>query len=716
MKVWEVDTSSSLNCPREKGDRDMKLHRTTLIKETLLFLLAAIVLTLCYPSKQTKFRYRYTLNQPWRYEEVLVAPYDFVVRKSPEVIQSEKNEIEKNKTLYYSLNSKTYIQQKNKLTEAFNEGKLPEAFLTHSQFMVYLMNKLEEVYEQGVFDEDLAVSMSDSTSIYVIGADNVAKKRSRDELLTPQVALSKILQDLPVGLDSVTVQQAGIKSFITPNIVYDEDKTDQMVEAEKASIEEIIGVVRKGAKIVGQGEEVTEEIYQELEGYRQAHEQMTTSFSERIWRKAGIGLLIFLLLITQLLYLVTFRPEISADLKNMLFIIAQIVFFVGLTYLVVPTAPNAVYVIPFCIVPILIRIFLDSRTAFTTHVLITVLSALVVPDQMLFILLQIAAGRTVVVTLKELTQRGNLIKATSWVFVTMVSVYTAYLLARDGSLNQFYPNILLYFAVNFVCLMFSFMLVYVFERLFGYVSNISLVELADINKPLLQRMSEVAPGTFQHSINVSILSAAACAKIGGDVQLVRSGALYHDIGKMRNPTYFTENQGPVNPHNSLNYDESARIIIRHVTDGVEMAESAHLPQAIIDFIRTHHGLGMTKYFYIKYKNEHPDQVIDESIFHYPGPNPFTREQGVMMLADSVEASSRSLSEITEESLKNHIGKIVDSIVEEGLLRNTPLTFRDIEVVKQVFLEKLRTMHHSRIAYPELNQRSAETADSKATDK
>lgn len=681
----------------------MKLHRATLIKGLVLFFLAAIVLTICYPTEKAKFKYRYTLNQPWRYEEVLVAPYDFVVRKSPEVIQSEKNEIEKNKTLFYSLNVNTYVQQKNKLTEAYNAKKLPAGLQNHGQYMSFLLDQLEEIYTQGVADESFSQSVSDSTVVYVIGANNIAKKRFAKDLLTPQSAYEKVIRSLPNGLDSVTIARAKLKGYISPNIFYDEDKTDQMVEAEKASIEEIIGTVHKGEKIVGQGEEVTDEVYQELEGYRQAHQQISVTSTQHMWLKIGIGLLIFILLFTQYSYLVNFRPNISSDLKNTIFLVAQIVFFVGLTYIVVPLAPNAVYVIPYCIVPIMTRIFMDSRTAFTTHVLITILSALVVADPILFLLIQFAAGRTVVVTLRELTQRGNLIKSTTWVFFSMLAVYTTYLLATDGSLNKFYVNIILYFAANFVFLMFSFMLVYVFERLFGYVSNISLVELADINKPLLQRMSEVAPGTFQHSINVSILSAAACAKIGGDVQLVRSGALYHDIGKMRNPMYFTENQGPTNPHNRLSYDESARIIISHVTDGIEMAEAAHLPQAIIDFIRTHHGLGMTKYFYIKYKNEHPDEIIDESIFHYPGPNPFTKEQGVMMLADAVEASSRSLSEITEETLKAHVSKIVDIIVNEGLLRNTPLTFRDIETTKYIFLEKLRTMHHSRIAYPELNK-------------
>lgn len=694
----------------------MKLHRATLIKGVFLFLLASVILALCYPAKQSKFKYRYTLNQPWRYEEVLIAPYDFVVRKSPELIQSEKNEIEKNKTRYYSLDSKVYIQHKNKLTEAFNAGKLPEQMLSHSQYMSYLLDKLEEIYTQGIAGDKLEATSSSDTVIYIIGADNVAKKRVIHEILTPNTAVGEILHERPAGIDSVVLAQVLLETSIAPNIVYDEDKTDQMVEAQKSSIEEVIGVVKKGEKIVGQGEEVTEEIYQELEGYRQAHELNSASSTEQTWRKVGVGILVFLILLTQYAYLVAFRPKLSADLKNMIFIIGQMVFFVALTYVVVPLAPNAVYVIPFCLVPMLIRIFFDARTAYTTHVIIAVLSALVVPDPMLFMLLQIAAGRTVVVTLKELTQRDNLIKSTTWVFLTMVAVYAAYLLARDGSLHEFYLNILVYFAINFVFLMFSFMLVYVFERMFGYVSNITLIELGDINKPLLQRMSEVAPGTFQHSINVSILASAACGKIGADVQLARTGALYHDIGKMRNPTYFTENQGSVNPHDGLSYDESSRIIIRHVTDGVEMAEAAHLPQAIIDFIRTHHGLGMTKYFFVKYSNENPDKVIDESMFHYPGPNPFTAEQGVMMLADAIEASSRSLSEITEESLRLHIAKIVDSIIEDGLLRNTPLTFRDIEIIKQVFLEKLRTMHHSRISYPELNKKPQETEKTAETPK
>ena len=691
----------------------MRLNKKTYARATLILIVSSLLLALLYPKReQARFKYRYTLNQPWRYEDVVIAPFDFDIRKSADKIQAEKSEIESTMIEYYTLQPQVYIQQKNRLTEAYNNDSLPGELINHSGYMRYLLDELEKIYTVGIIEERTDVQVSDTTQIYVIGTDNVAKSRTGADVLTQQQAYNRLLEDLPEGLDSLVLHQASISSYLTPNLYLDENKTDQMLEARKSAIEEVIGKVSKGEKIVGQGEEVTPEVFQKLESYRQAYEQMSVSKEEVLLQQIGIFLLITLLLTALLLYFVAFRKNVLADTQSLLFIFAFVVFFTGLTYLLVPLAPAVVYIIPYCMIAILVRIFIDSRTAFVTFLMTVLTSALIVPDQLEFIILNIVAGRIATVTLRNLSQRSDLIRTTFYVFITIVVTYIIYSVAMGTSLQDIRYIVLLYFAVNLVFLMFSYSMVYLVERGFGFVSNISLVELADINKPLLRRLSEVAPGTFQHSLNVSILSSAAIAKIGGDVQLIRSGALYHDIGKMRNPIYFTENQASgINPHDNLSYDESARLIIKHVTDGVEMAEKAKLPTQIIDFIRTHHGLGMTKYFYIQYKNSNPDKVIDETVFHYPGPNPSTKEQGVLMLADIVEASSRSLDDLTEEKLVNHVTKTVDGVVASGMLKNTPLTFRNIEIIKQVFIDKLRTMNHSRIKYPELKTTAATTEES-----
>ena len=681
-------------------------HKSVYIKSVAMILVTAFVMSLFYPWSQSKFRYRYSLNQPWRYEDLVIAPFDFDVKKSPDEIQSEKNRVDDSRIDYYVYDDDVFIRQKNNLTRAYGTGKLPREILDHSAYVRYLIDMLDEIYEVGVLDEGSFDILADNKEIYVIGRDNVAKSRDASDVLSPRLAYRKLLRSLPAGLDSATLRKADIRSYIVPNLILDEEKTDQMLEARKAAIDEIIGHVHKGEKIVDQGELVTSEVFQKLEGYRLAFERRGISPNARLMQKGGVFLIIVILLSTIVYYLLSFRKQVFLEHKNLIFLLSIVVFFPVLTYLLIDIFPVAVYIIPYSMVAILVRIFIDSRTAFVAFVATLLLSALVVPDPLEFLLVNIVAARVVIVTLKTLSQRSDLIKTTFFVFLSMVVTSFVYDLSTGVTLGEYNYWKLLYYAANFVFLMFSYAMVYLFEGLFGYVSNIRLVELSDINKPLLRRLSEMAPGTFQHSLNVSILCAAAVDKIGGDIQLVRSGALYHDIGKMRNPGYFTENQsGDVNPHNALSYKESAKIIIKHVTDGVEMARKSKIPEEIIDFIRTHHGLGLTKYFYVKYMNEHPDEVVDESAFRYPGPNPHTVEQGVMMLADSVEASSRSLSEVTEETVFAHVNKIVDGIVSAGMLRNTPLTFRDIEVIKQVFCDKILTMNHSRIKYPEIKSDS-----------
>ncbi|MDY4846877.1 MAG: HDIG domain-containing protein, partial [Parabacteroides sp.] len=362
-----------------------------------------------------------------------------------------------------------------------------------------------------------------------------------------------------------------------------------------------------------------------------------------------------------------------------------------------------IYILPYAIVPIVVRTFFDSRTALFTHLVISIICSLMAPFPHEFLLLQIITGMVVTFSLRELSERSQLIRCAFFIFLSFTVAYLSLNLYQEADFKKINWMMLLYFGINFILCTFSYILVYMLEKAFGYVSSITLVELSNINTATLKRLSETCPGTFQHSLQVSILASEAAARVGADAQLIRTGALYHDIGKMCNPAFFTENQGAVNPHNQLSFDQSAQIIISHVTEGVKMAEKLGLPKAVINFIRTHHGSGKAKYFYNSYKNQYPDRPIDEKLFTYPGPNPFSKETAILMMADSVEAASRSLKEHTEESIKQLVDKIVGSQIADGLLRNAPLTFKDVEEIKGVFVDKLKTMFHTRISYPDLKK-------------
>lgn len=684
----------------------MTLHKSLAIKSGLIFIVAAILVAVTYPNR-VKFMYVYNIGQPWRYKGVLTAPYDFPVYKSDAERVAERDSIERSKLSYYTFDLDVRLTQRNRLTSDFSEGKFPKEVTSRS--VQYALSILDYVYEQGILsNQDYEkVLNSETDDLYLVDELNVAKRRELKDIYTARSAYEYLLKERPKDLSESLLQSINFENYLISNLRLDNQKTEQMHNARLATITDVVGQVQKGERIVGTGDLVTPEIYQELEGYRKAFEETSGSKTESLL--IFVGQLILILLIFGIIYtyLISFRPDLLRQTKNTVFIVLSVSILVILAFFLVPIEPSVSYMIPYSMVAILLRIFFDSRTSSIIHISTVLMASLVMPSPLEFIVIQIIAGRIVLVTLRNLSQRSDLVRTSFFVYFGMVIVYLAFVMAYEGQVSRINWYVPFYMAINFIFLMFTYVLVYVVERIFGYVSNISLVELSDINKPLLRQLSEVAPGTFQHSLNVSILASEAVDEIGGDVRLVRSGALYHDIGKMKNPTYFTENQGSTNPHDRLTYDQSAKIIIRHVSDGIEMAEKAKLPKQVIDFIRTHHGLGLTKYFYIKYKNEHPDEIIDESIFHYPGPNPFTKEQGVLMLADAVEASSRSLKELTEQKIIDHINKIVDGIVEDGYLKDTPLTFRDIETIKFVFNDKLRNMYHSRIDYPELKRNSLE---------
>ncbi|MFA5734893.1 MAG: HDIG domain-containing metalloprotein, partial [Proteiniphilum sp.] len=563
--------------------------------------------------------------------------------------------------------------------------------------------KLQDVYEKGIMrSEDYDRISASVTGGLRIREKNMAASRKIETFYTIRSAYEKVLDDLPQEMDVEMVKAADINDYIRENIIYDAATSEK---AENEFIQQVDisrGMVQQGQRIIDQGEIVNDHTFNILSSLKRVTEERSGSAAKNNGMVLGQLMLILLMFGSFYMYLLFFRPNEYRNRKHVVFMVLLVVIFLLLTAVTVRFELFSVYILPYAIVTILIRTFIDSRTALFASLITVILSSLMVPFPFEFIVIQMSVAMISIFMLKELSERSQLIRSSFFILLTYILVYLGLTLYQEGSIKEANWLMLVYFLINFIFIMFSYTLVYLVEQSFGFISGVSLVELSNINKPLLKELSEKAPGTFQHSLQVSNLGMAAAAKLGANASLIRTGALYHDIGKMMNPAFFTENQTPgMNPHAGLPFEESARIIINHVKDGVKIAQRYNIPQQIIDFIETHHGTSMPKYFYISWKNANPGKEVNEADFRYPGPNPFTREEAIMMMADAVEASSRSLAEYSEESLRTLVDKIIDGQLQDGYFKLAPITFRDIQTVKDVFVEKLQTMYHSRITYPEL---------------
>ena len=464
------------------------------------------------------------------------------------------------------------------------------------------------------------------------------------------------------------------------------------------------GMVLSGQKIIDRGEIVDDYTYRVLNSFEKETQRRSASVTAIPSTIAGQVLFVSILILLFSTYITLFRRDYLDKPRSITMIYTMITLFPVLVSLMMEHNLLSVYVLPFSIAPIFIRVFMDSRTAFIAHVTMVLICAAAVKYQYEFIIVQLVAGLIAIYSLRELSQRAQLFRTALLVTIGSCAIYLALQLMQDNDINDMDNSIYKYFAVNGVLLLFAYPLMLVIEKTFGFISSVTLIELSNTSKDLLRQLSEVAPGTFQHSVMVSNLAAEIANKIGAKAQLVRTGAMYHDIGKMKNPAFFTENQVGVNPLDKMSRIDAAQIVISHVTDGLKLAEKHDLPNVIKDFIKSHHGMGKTKYFYISYKNEHPDEPVDDSLFTYPGPDPFTREQAILMMADTVEAASRSLTEYTEESISGLVNKLIDQQVEEGYFHTCPITFHDIAVAKQVLTERLKAIYHTRTTYPELKKR------------
>ena len=673
----------------------MNTKRSTVLSSSYI-ILAAFIIALFIP-REGKFRYQFNEGKPWRYG-LLTAPSDFPIYKEASEIEAAKDSLRKKFEPYFRFNP----YEENIKMDNWSNSKI--ALVNNgipTSILEYVDKNLQFIYSKGIVStSDLELMKKDNRTRINVLINSFAEARITADLYSVKTAYEEIINNAPAYVDKDVLKSCNINEYLIENLVYDTETSNKILEDEIQSIPLSSGIVQAGERIVDRGEVIDSHTYSVLRSLKTIHETKSGGAQRQNIILIGQFVFIFGIFLCFGLYLVTFNPRVFYKRKDIIFILLCILGASLLTEICVKYSLINVYVLPFAIIPIVIRTFFDSHTALFTHIISIIICSLIALFPYEFLILQILSGIVVIFSLKELSQRSQLFSCSLFVVLSYVLFYLSLVLYQEGDFSKINWEMMLYFGINFFLLMFSYVLIYIFEKIFGYLSPITLIELSNTNNPLLKKLSETAPATFQHSMQVSILASEAGEKIGADTQLIRTGALYHDIGKMNNPAFFIENQKGFNPHEKLSFEQSAQMIISHVTDGIKMAEKAMLPKAIINFIETHHGKGKTKFFYNSFKNTFPDEPINEDAFTYPGPNPNTKETALLMMADSVEAASRSLNEYTDDSIKVLVDRIIDSQIADDLMKNAPLTFRDVEIVKKVFIERLKTIYHTRICYPE----------------
>ena len=661
---------------------------------TALVLATMVIVVWCMPRDNRSY-FHVEQGKPWKYAE-FTAPYDFPIYKSEAVIQEERDSAMRKYEPYYNYQQDVARKMILKFETDYPDGisGLPRNFTT------IIANLLADMYHKGILEQkDYTELRSDTAALIRVVSGKQAVSVSIADLYSPKTAYERLFMDSNLSAHRTILQKCNLNNYIAANLSYDRERSEASKNDLMGGIALASGVVVKGQKIVDRGEIVTEKTYRIIESFKHENELRNEDVKQNQLSLFGHILYVLILMIGFTVYLSLYRLDYFGKARSLTITYALIVIFALLTALFIRNTFIHVYIVPYAMVPIIIRIFMDSRTAFMTHVTMILICAVMLQHPFEFIVIETVAGLAAITSLRELTERSQLFKTAVIVTLACLAVNLALDWIRADALTQIDYNTYNYLLVNGIALLFAYPLLYIIEKAFGFTSDITLVELSNTNSALLRRMSEVAPGTFNHSIQVANLAGEIANKIGAKAQLVRTGALYHDIGKLSNPIYFTENQSGINPHESLSDIDSAQIIISHVTEGLRMADKYNLPKVIRDFISTHHGQGKAKYFYVHYHNEHPDEPVDDLLFTYPGPNPFTREQACLMMADTVEAASRSLPDYTEQSIRDLVERLIDTQVAEGYFRECPITFRDIQYAKTVLIEKLKTIYHTRISYP-----------------
>ena len=674
-------------------------HQRRKIFSRIMLVVISVVIIVCFIPRNEGPQFRYDVGKPWMYGS-LIAKFDFPIYKTDEAIKEERDSMMHDFEPYYNFNPEVESKQLTKFFEDFQDGMpgMPKNFTS------LVADKLHNLYQQGIMSPTEYSSMAKDTSKLVrLVEGKVATSVKVSDVMSTMGAYEQIFQDWQLAPHRAVLQRCNLNEYIEPNMIYDKERSEAERNDLLGQIPLASGMVLSGQKIIDRGEIVDDYTYRVLSSFEKETQRRSASTRAVPSTIAGQVIFVSLFIILFTMYLGLFRKDYFNKPRSIAMLYTMITVFPILVSLMIEHNVFSVYVLPFAIAPIFIRVFMDSRTAFLAHVVLVMLCAAAVKYQYEFIIVELVAGLVAIYSLRELSQRAQLFKTAVLVTLACSAVYFAMQLMTDNTFSTVDNSMYKYFVINGILLLFAYPLMLIIEKMFGFISNVTLIELSNTSKELLQRLSEVAPGTFQHSIMVSNLASAIAVKIGAKAQLVRTGALYHDIGKMQDPAFFTENQNGVNPLEKMSRVDAAHIVINHVTEGLKLAEKYNLPNVIKDFIATHHGTGMTKYFYVSYKNEHPDEPVDDALFTYPGPNPFTREQAILMMADSVEAAARSLPEYTEASISELVNRIINGQMSEGFFEYCPITFRDVAVAKQVLIERLKSVYHTRVSYPKLKK-------------
>ena len=677
------------------GNLDTTSWRDWLLRSALSVCSVSLIVWLMPRDSRNSFKFEQ--GKPWRYAD-FTAPFDFPVYKSNAAVKQERDSLLRSFEPYYDFNAAVEGEQVRQFVKDYNQGipGLPNDYIS------IIANRLRRLYQQGIMNtSDYEKLQGDTSKMVRIVKGRNATSVPVKSILSTVAAYEQLFLDTELAEHRQLLQKCGLNDHIAANLTYDRERSEASQNDLMNTIPLASGLVQRGQKIIDRGDIVNENTYNILESFIRENERRENNDAQLSTTVLGQIVYVFVLMLCFTLYLSLFRADYFEKPRSTAMLYSLIIFFSVITSLIAAHSLFHVYIVPFAMVPIFIRVFMDSRTAFIAHSVLVLICASFLQFPLEFIAVEQIAGLVAIYSLRELSSRSQLFKTA--VLVTTIAVIVNLSLAwiRDNDVTKVDYNEYNYLLVSGLLLFCSYPLLYLIEKAFGFTSNITLIELSDMNKELLRRMSEVAPGTFNHSIQVGNLAAEIARKIDAKSQLVRTAALYHDIGKIQNPAYFTENQSGVNPHEGMSYIDSAQTIISHVTEGIKLADKYNLPNVIREFIQTHHGQGKAKYFYVKYKNEHPDEPVDDLLFTYPGPNPFTKEQAILMMADSVEAASRSLPDYTEKSIRSLVEHIIDTQVNEGYFKECPITFRDIQYAKTVLIEKLKTIYHTRISYPEL---------------
>ena len=615
-----------------------------------LFAIVAILIVFMFPRYTNAFRYHYEIGKPWGYN-ALTADYDFLIYKTDNQMADEQKHLMSGFSPCFK-----YIPK------------------VQRQVLVIAHQEMDWIKEEGY------------ATISVV-QNNVHRKYVLSEVYTPKSAYEHY------GYECAQ------------NLVLDTALTQAMRTKQLSSLSPTQGMVQKGERIIDKGEIVNERTYQILQSLARATQDETTANNQRAWSMMGKSILVVLFLCLFVIYLYVFRRQYLNDLSMVLFFNMLMVIVVGLACLVL-RFDLSIYLIPFAWIPILTSVFFDSRTALFLHFTTVLVVSIIAPAPVEFFFVQMVVGMVAVSSLSDMTRRAQLVQTSAWIFAAQVVAYTSIVFAQTGTWSTLNPWFYLHFFICALLTIGCYGLIYAFEKIFHFISSITLVELTDINSHLLLSLAEKAPGTFQHSMQVSNLASEAAKTIGANALLVRTGALYHDIGKMANPQYYTENQqGMANPLSSMDPKEAAQLIIAHVTEGEQIARKNRLPEVIINFILTHHGTSLTRYFYNTYCNAHPNEEVDKTLFQYPGPKPTTKEAAIVMMADAIEARSRSIEDFSEKSIAEVVDQMIDAQIADGQFSETPLSFKDVEDIRRVFKARITAMNHHRISYPTLNKKS-----------